>query len=134
MLYSWQCELNTFNAPFKCCHAKGKLEERRGLNGWHDEEFNKATHLSSHLHLCKGPVIAADVEQADGLWQQPTKDKKLVVNTRNTRVATTVQINHNAASIIQLVTERQRCAITPLRALLSLHRKLQNANDRSPRQ
>lgn len=51
---------------------------------WHKDEFNKTTHLFSHPHLRKGPVIVADVEQADSLWKQPTKDKKIMVNTRNT--------------------------------------------------
>lgn len=39
-------------------------------------EFNKTTHAVSHLHVRKGPVIVADVEQADSLWKQPAKDKK----------------------------------------------------------
>lgn len=74
--YSWQCELSCTKLK-SCAMLKGSWRSIGGLLAcWHDDEFNKATHLFSHLHLCKGPVIVADVEQADSLWKQPTKTKR----------------------------------------------------------
>lgn len=123
--YSWQFKLSYILAtkPKSCAMLKGSWKSTGGYFAcWHEDEFNKTTHLFSHLHLRKGPVIVADVEQADSLWKQPTKDKKIMVNTSDTlslgKYLSGNERNHCTASIFQLVTEWRRCEITPLRALL----------------
>lgn len=128
--YSWQFQVSYILCLQRYLNLMSLWREAgRALGAlacWHEDEFNIAAHLFSHLHVCKGPVIVADVEQADSLREQPTKTKSkwLTPTTPSASesiwVVTTVRINHYTASISQLVTERQRCAITLLWALLSL--------------
>lgn len=92
---------------------------------WHRSEFNTAAQLFSHLHRPKRHVAVADVEQADSLREQPTKTESELVNTRNTPVLGEYLSGNNGENKslyrfhFQLVTEQQRCEITPLWAILS---------------
>lgn len=56
------------------------IKEAGGAQGalacWHKDEFNRTPQLFSHLHLCKGPVVVANIQQADSLWKQPAKTKR----------------------------------------------------------
>lgn len=72
--------------------------------------------LFSHLYLCEGLVVAADVEQAVILRNQPTKTEKKVVSTCKTNGVKYIFIFHFSAS-----NRKQKSEMTPLPTLLSLH-------------
>lgn len=127
--YSWQFQVSYILCLQQYLNLMSLWREAgRALGAlacWHEDEFNIAAHLFSHLHVCKGPVIVADVEQADSLREQPTKTKSkwLTPTTPSASesiwVVTTVRINHYTASPASNRTA-EMCDYTSLSPSVSL--------------
>lgn len=61
----------------------------------------------SHLYLCKGLVVAADVEQSVSLWEQPTKTEEKTLSTciikKKKKKKTCIAFNFQLVTEIRIV-------------------------------